>query len=189
MRPSIAILVSRPRSRTPRSRSLKQSKRSAAGDWSSLAAGSRSRDRNSVCRVIDSNGGRNAHEFYVPDGLLVVGHNRFQGQDKIREFYAWCEHHCTTMGSSLKTIRHLISNLFIGSSDGRSAKVLGIVSLYGAAARPPAQSKSPLLVADLTNECVLDDTGGWHFKSHMLHPVFMSHEAPPSIAIDTHRAA
>jgi hypothetical protein len=93
------------------------------------------------------------------------------------------------MGSSLKTMRHLISNLFIGSSDGRSAKVLGIVSLYGAAARPPAQSKLPLLVADLINECVLDDNSGWHFKSHMLHPVFMSHEAPPSIAIDTHRAA
>ena len=138
---------------------------------------------------VDSNGGRTAHEFYVPDGLLVVGHNRFQGQDKIREFYVWCEHHCTTMGSSLKTMRHLISNLFIGSSDGRSAKVLGIISLYGAAARPPAQSKPPLLVADLINECVLDDNSGWHFKSHMLHPVFMSHEAPPSIAIDTHRAA
>jgi hypothetical protein len=137
---------------------------------------------------VDSNGGRNAHEFYVPDGLLVVGHNRFQGQDQIREFYTWCEHHCTTMGSSIKTMRHLISNLFIGSSDGRSAKVLGIVSLYGAAARPPARSKPPMLVADLINECVLDDNSGWHFKSHMLHPVFMSHETPPSIAIDTIRA-
>jgi hypothetical protein len=48
---------------------------------------------------------------------------------------------------------------------------------------------APLLIADLINECVLDDNSGWHFKSHMLHPVFMSHEAPPSIAIDTHRAA
>jgi hypothetical protein len=71
---------------------------------------------------VDSNGGRTAHEFYVPDGLLVVGHNRFRGQDKIREFYVWREHHCTTMGSSLKTMRHLISNLFIGSRMDRAPR-------------------------------------------------------------------
>jgi hypothetical protein len=33
----------------------------------------------------------------------------------------------------------------------------------------------------------LDDESGWQFKSHTLQPVFMGHEAPPSIAIDTHR--
>ena len=137
---------------------------------------------------VDCNSGRNAHEFYVPDGIFVVGHNRFQGRDKIREFYAWRERHCTTVISSVKTTRHIINNLFVEASDGRSAKVLGIVSFYGAAARPPAhQSKPPLLVADLVNECVREDGSGWHFKSHMLHPVFMSHEAPPSIAIDTRR--
>jgi hypothetical protein len=137
---------------------------------------------------VDCNGGRNAHEFYLPDGVLVVGHNRFQGRDKIREFYAWRERHCTTVISSVKTTRHLINNLFVESCDGHSAKVMGIVSFYGAAARPPAQqSKPPLLMADLVNECVLDDDSGWHFKSHMLHPVFMSHEAPPSIATDTRR--
>src|SRR6266850_608289 len=30
---------------------------------------------------VDRNGGRNAHEFYVPDGVMVVGHNRFEGRD------------------------------------------------------------------------------------------------------------
>ena len=44
-----------------------------------------------------------------------------------------------------------------------------------------------MLIADLMNDCVLDGDGGWQFKSHTLQPVFMSHEAPPSIAIDTHR--
>ena len=34
---------------------------------------------------------------------------------------------------------------------------------------------------------ILDDESGWQFKSHTLQPVFMGHEAPPSIAIDTHR--
>ncbi len=137
---------------------------------------------------VDCNEGRNAHKFYLPDGVMVVGHNRFEGRDKIRQFYAWRERQAATAISSVKTTRHLVSNLFVASSDGRRAKVMGIVSFYGASVRPPAaQCKPPMLVADLINECVLDDDGGWQFKSHMLHPVFMSHEAPPSIAIDTRR--
>jgi hypothetical protein len=137
---------------------------------------------------VDCHGGRRAHEYYLPDGLMVVGHNRFEGREKIQEFYAWRERQATTAISSVKTTRHLINNLFVESSDARRAKVLGIVSFYGAAVRPPApQSKPPMLIADLINECVLDDDNGWQFKSHVLQPVFMSHEAPASMAIDTRR--
>ena len=137
---------------------------------------------------VDCNGGRNANEFFLPDGLMVVGHNRFQGREKIREFYAWRERQAATAISSVKTTRHLINNLHVESSDEHSAKVLGIVSFYGAVARPPApQSKPPMLIADLISECVWDAEHGWRFKSHILEPVFMSHEAPLSLAIDTRR--
>jgi hypothetical protein len=106
---------------------------------------------------VDSNCGRNAHEFYVPDGLMVVGHNHFEGREKIREYYAWRQCQVTT-GICSQTTRHLISNLFIESCDGWCVKVMGIVSFYGASGRPPApQSKPPILVADLINECILDD--------------------------------
>ncbi|TMJ69072.1 MAG: hypothetical protein E6G80_14495 [Alphaproteobacteria bacterium] len=137
---------------------------------------------------VDCNGGRRAHEFYAADGVMSVGHNRFEGRDKIREFYAWRERQALTAISSVKTTRHLINNLFLESSDGTRAKALGIVSFYGAAVRPPApQTKPPMLIADLISECVLDTQSGWQFKSHTLQPVFMSHEAPPSIAVDTRR--
>jgi hypothetical protein len=99
---------------------------------------------------VDCNGGRRAHEFYAPDGVMSVGHNRFEGRDRIREFYAWRERQALTAISSVKTTRHLINNLFVESSDGSRAKVLGIVSFYGAAVRPPApQTKPPMLIADL----------------------------------------
>ena len=98
---------------------------------------------------VDCNGGRKAHEFYLPDGVLVVGHNRFQGREKIREFYAWRERHCTTVISSVKTTRHLINNLIVDATTEGRARVLGVVSFYGSAARPPAQqSKPPMLIAD-----------------------------------------
>src|SRR5262245_53665054 len=137
---------------------------------------------------VDFNAGRNAHEFFLPDGLMVVGHNRFQGREKIREFYAWRERQAATAISSVKTTRHLINNLLVEPSGDRHARVLGIVSFYGATIRPPApQSKPPMLVADLVNECVLDDDSGWQFKSHTLQPVFVGHDSPASLAIDTRR--
>ena len=74
---------------------------------------------------VDFNGGRNAHQFYLPDGLMVVGHNRFQGREKIREFYEWRQRQAATTISSVKTMRHLINNLLIESSDERRAKVVG----------------------------------------------------------------
>jgi SnoaL-like protein len=139
-------------------------------------------------REVDLNGGCKAHEFFLPDGVMVVGHNRFQGREKIREFYAWRGRQAATAISSVKTTRHLINNLFVESSDQARAKVLGIVSFYGASVRAPApQSKPPMLVADLINECVLDADNGWLFQSHTLQPVFMGHEAPLSIAVDTRR--
>ena len=137
---------------------------------------------------VDSNGGSNAHEFYLPDGVMVVGHNCFQGREKIREFYGWRQRQATTAISSVKTTRHLISNLFVEANDGHHARVLGIVSFHGATARAPApQCKPPMLIADLINECELDEHDRWHYKTHTLQPVFMSHEAPPSIAIDMRR--
>jgi len=139
-------------------------------------------------REVDLNGGCKAHEFFLPDGVMVVGHNRFEGREKIREFYAWRGRQAATAISSVKTTRHLINNLFVESSDQARAKVLGIVSFYGASVRPPAQqSKPPMLVADLINECVLDGGNGWLFQSHTLQPVFMGHDAPLSIAVDTRR--
>jgi hypothetical protein len=137
---------------------------------------------------VDCNGGRKAHEFYLPDGLMVVGHNQFQGREKIKEFYEWRERQARNAVSSVKTIRHLISNLYVESSTQGCAKVLGIVSFYGSIQAAPArQSKPPVLIADLVNECVLDEDDSWRFRSHTLRPVFMSYEAPLSIAIDTRR--
>ena len=77
---------------------------------------------------VDCNGGRRAHEFYSPDGVMCVGHNRFEGREKIREFYTWRERQALTAISSVKTTRHLINNFILESSDEGRATVLGIIS-------------------------------------------------------------
>jgi len=82
---------------------------------------------------VDLNSGRNAHEFYLPDGLYVVGQNRFAGHDQIRAFYGWRARRGST------TSRHLISNLTVFATDDRHARLSAALSLFRANGPPPVQ--------------------------------------------------
>src|SRR5262245_11331650 len=82
---------------------------------------------------VDLNGGRNAHEFYLPDGLYVVGQNRFAGHDQIRAFYAWRARREST------TSRHLINNLQVFATDDHHARLVAALSLFRANGPPPVQ--------------------------------------------------
>lgn len=129
---------------------------------------------------VDFNAGNRAHEFYVSDGLFAVGDNEFRSRDKIRAFYEWRRQrgHMTT--------RHLINNFQAIVQDARRARLLGTISLYHAEGRPPVQGeRPPMLIADLSADCVLDEDGVWRYQSHVLHPVCVGRDIPLSISIDT----
>jgi hypothetical protein len=136
---------------------------------------------------VDVNEGRTAHEFFTPDGVKLVGHNRFEGREQIRAFYEWRARHSGTEAvrklgiSGVRAVRHLITNLFVASSSERYATVLGIITFYGGKSK---RQSNPPMVADLINECVLGKDNVWRFKSHTIRPVFMSNETPPSMQID-----
>jgi hypothetical protein len=141
---------------------------------------------------VDFNEGRTAHEFFTPDGVKVVGHNRFEGREEIREFYEWRARQTGSKAvfllgvSGVKAVRHLITNLYVASSSEGCTTVLGIVSFYGGVTYPTyRQSLPPIMVADLITECVLSKDNAWRFKSHTVRPVFMSN-APPSMMINPH---
>jgi hypothetical protein len=142
---------------------------------------------------VDFNEGRTAHEFFIPDGVKIVGHNRFEGREKIRQFYEWSARQgganaVRHLGiSGVKAVRHLITNLYVESSSEGCATARGIVSFYGGATYPlKRQSPPPVMVADLINECVFGKDNAWRFKSHTLRPVFMGNDTPPSMAINPH---
>ena len=140
---------------------------------------------------VDFNDGRTAHDFFTPDGVKIVGHNRFEGREEIRAFYEWRAGQIGEQAvdrlaiSGVKAVRHLITNLHVTSSSERSATVAGIIVFYGGLTYPSTRhSIPPMMVADLINECVLNDDNVWRFKSHTLEPVFMSAALPPSMEID-----
>ena len=142
---------------------------------------------------VDFNEGRTAHEFFTPDGVKIVGNNRFEGREEIREFYEWrgrqngaeVAHNLELGISGTKAVRHLISNLCVTSTSERSASMLGMVFFYGGVAYPSKHQSTPaIMVADLINECALNEDNVWRYKSHTLRPVFMSKETPPELLID-----
>jgi hypothetical protein len=136
---------------------------------------------------VDVNEGRTAHEFFTPDGVKMVGHNRFEGREKIRAFYEWRARQSGTEAvrqlgiSGLRAVRHLITNLYVASSSERDATVQGIVVFYGGTTK---HQSNPPMVADFVNECVLNKDNLWRFKSHTLQPVFMSKVTPSEMLID-----
>jgi hypothetical protein len=140
---------------------------------------------------VDFNAGRTAHEFFISDGVKIVGRNRFEGHEEIRAFYVWRARQigAKALGNlwtnGVKAVRHLITNLYVASSSERCATVLGTVIFYGGVTYPSRrQSNPPMMVADLINECVLNKDNVWLFKSHTLRPVFVSDATPPSLGID-----
>jgi hypothetical protein len=72
---------------------------------------------------VDNNGGSEAHEFYMPEGVYAVGANQFEGTDKIRAFYIRRRQygHITT--------RHLISNLQVFREDEDHARTVAFTAL------------------------------------------------------------
>jgi hypothetical protein len=127
---------------------------------------------------VDENGGRRAHEFYLPDGLYAIGNSRFEGQGKIEAFYARRRH-----GAAMT--RHLLSNLRAFGDDAPHARMVGMMSLYRADGRSPFQgARPPAMIADFEARCVLGDDRVWRFHSHVLRPFIVGNDLPASIMIN-----
>jgi SnoaL-like protein len=131
---------------------------------------------------VDSNDGSQAHEFYLPDALYAVGNNRFEGEQKIRAFYARRRQRGRT------TTRHLVDNLRVFRDDPRRARTVGVMSLYRADGSPPFQgARPPAMIADFEAQCVLGEDWLWRFQSHVLRPIFVGSDVPISLSIDPQR--
>jgi hypothetical protein len=127
---------------------------------------------------VDENGGRQAHEFYLPDALYAIGNNRFEGRDKIEAFYAR-RRHGTVM------TRHVLSNLRAFGGDEPQARMVGLMSLYRADGKSPFQgARPPAMIADFEARCVLGDDRRWRFQSHVLRPFIVGSDLPASIMIN-----
>ena len=130
-------------------------------------------------REVDCNAGRDAHEFYRPDGVFRVGKNCFAGRDFIKVYYQWRESHCHAT-----TTRHFVNNLIVESAGEGSARAVGLVTYHRKdAVAMGSEGPAPILIADLVSDCIRGDDGVWRYASHVLAPVFRSDHAPLSMSV------
>jgi hypothetical protein len=126
---------------------------------------------------VDHNGGLEAHEFYLPDGLYAIANNRFEGRAKIEAFYA-------RRRFGVTSTRHVLSNLRTFRDDPWHARALGLMSLYRATGDSPFQgARPPAMIADFEARCALSEGQRWRFETHVLQPFIVGSDMPASIVI------
>ena len=118
---------------------------------------------------VDHHWGRNAPQFYVPDGLFAIGDSPMKSRKAVQDFYSWRE------SRGARIARHVVSNLRVRVHDNRSARLDCILQLYAADGVPVLESRPAIMVADVESECVLAE-GRWLFASHLVKPLFMGGE-------------
>lgn len=116
---------------------------------------------------VNQNFGKRAHEFYVEDGVFLIGENRHAGRKSIQNFYTWRE----TRGA--RVARHLLTNVRVESRTGNDEAALkGSICLFAADGVPVFESKPPTMVADFEAVCLRGTDQKWRFKSHVVTPLF-----------------
>ncbi|MBR0644504.1 YybH family protein [Plastoroseomonas hellenica] len=117
-------------------------------------------------RDVDSNWGRNAHDFFTADGVYTTSHKARQGHDAIRGFYA------ERQSRGERVSRHLIHNFHVTVQDETHATAEWTMCLYADDGVAPLLSEPPILIGAVTDVCVRGSDGRWRYASRTTRPLF-----------------
>ena len=120
---------------------------------------------------VDHNWGAGAADFFTEDGVFEVGNNKFEGREAIRTFYSWRENR------GARVARHLINNMNLKLHDNNHATAVWIMSLLAADGAPPLPSEPPIMIADVTDECICDSAGRWRYAHRKISRIFVGKTA------------
>ncbi len=115
---------------------------------------------------VDTNWGKNAHEYYTEDGSYTTSIKTRTGRDAIRDFYDARENRGDRIA------RHLINNHKITIHDRNRVSAVWILSLFAADGKPVLPSKPAIMMADVYDEIVRGADGRWRYKSRTIKPLF-----------------
>ena len=104
---------------------------------------------------VDTNWGRNAPDYYTPDGIFIGPAASYHGREKIRAFYRWRE------DRGARTVVHSVHN-FQARMDGPDKAISHwFLMLYGADGKPVLPTHPPIQIAFMTDHLIRDESGGW----------------------------
>lgn len=117
-------------------------------------------------RDVDSNWGRNAHEYFLEDGVYTTSQKSQTGRDAIRGFYT------DRQARGERVARHLIHNFHVTVHDADHATAEWTMCLYAEDGVAPLMSEPPILIGAVRDECVRDADGRWRYASRTTTPLF-----------------
>ena len=108
---------------------------------------------------VDTNWGRNAPNYYTPDGYFIGPAASYPGREKIRAFYKWRE------DRGARTVVHSVHNFQAFEEEPGKARCHWFLMLYAADGMPVLPSNPPIQIAYMTDHLVLDPQEGWQLTS------------------------
>ena len=121
---------------------------------------------------VDTNWGKNAHEYYTADGSYSTSIKTRTGRDAIKEFYASRE------DRGDRIARHLVNNHRITIHDRNRVSAVWVLSLFAADGKPVLPSKPAIMMADVHDEIVREADGRWRYKSRVIKALFRDFDTP-----------
>ena len=115
---------------------------------------------------VDTNWGKNAHEYYTEDGRFSTSIKTRVGRAAIKDFYASRENR------GERVARHLINNNRITIHDNNRVSSVWILSLFAADGVAVLPSRPAIMMADVHDEVVRGPDGRWRYASRIIKPLF-----------------
>lgn len=116
---------------------------------------------------VDTNWGRNAPEYYTPDGLFIGPAATYAGREKIRAFYKWRE------DRGARTVVHSVHNFQALPEGPDKARCHWFLMLYAADGNPVLPTHPPVQIAYMTDHLVRDPKEGWLLTSRKFENWFV----------------
>jgi hypothetical protein len=117
-------------------------------------------------RDVDSNWGRNAHEYFTEDGAYTTSAKSRKGREAIRAFYS------DRQARGERVARHLIHNFHVTVHDADHATAEWTMCLYAEDGTPPLTAEPPNLIGAVRAECVRGPDGRWRYASRTTTALF-----------------
>ena len=115
---------------------------------------------------VDTNWGRNAPDYYTPDGIFIGSAANYKGREKIRAFYKWRENR------GARTVVHSVHNFQAIADGADKALCHWFLMLYANDGTPVLPTHPPIQIAYMTDHLIRDPADGWQLTSRKFETWF-----------------
>lgn len=115
---------------------------------------------------VDTNGGRNAASYYTEDAVFQGSKSTYHGRDQIGAFYQW------RVDRGERKAAHTVANFRVEIVSETEVNCTWYLLLYAADGTPVLPTHPPILIALMSDKCVLEADGEWRYKSRKFTPWF-----------------